>query len=173
MFNVASVSVASVKNPVSALYNVDTLSNVVIYSFFASQSNSPQLDNDDLKQIDADDQKEMDLKWQMALLTVRARRFLKMTGRNLGGNRPTLTGFDMLKVECYNCHKKWHFVRECSMMVWAAMTGAFRQKKNQPTMSSWHSPPQVLIVLTIRYQSGEGYHVVSPHYTGTFMPPKP
>nr|GEW46105.1 hypothetical protein [Tanacetum cinerariifolium] len=43
---------------------MDTLSNAVIYSFFASQSNSPQLDNDDLKQIDADDLEEMDLKWK-------------------------------------------------------------------------------------------------------------
>nr|GFD33956.1 hypothetical protein [Tanacetum cinerariifolium] len=60
---VASISVASVKILVSALPNVDTLSNAVIYSFFASQSNSPQLDNDDLKQIDADDLEEMDLKW--------------------------------------------------------------------------------------------------------------
>nr|GEW95607.1 ribonuclease H-like domain-containing protein [Tanacetum cinerariifolium] len=58
----ASVSAVSVKIHVSALPNVDTLSNVVIYSFFASQSNSPQLDNDDLKQIDADDLEEMDLK---------------------------------------------------------------------------------------------------------------
>nr|GEW61282.1 hypothetical protein [Tanacetum cinerariifolium] len=52
---IASVSTASAKIPVSALPNVDTLSNAVIYSFFASQSNSPQLDNDDLNQIDADD----------------------------------------------------------------------------------------------------------------------
>nr|GFD30892.1 ribonuclease H-like domain-containing protein [Tanacetum cinerariifolium] len=69
-------AVASVKIPVSALPNVDTLSNAVIYTFFTSQSNSLQLDNDDLKQIDADDLEEMDLKWQMAMLTVRARRFL-------------------------------------------------------------------------------------------------
>nr|GFA17182.1 ribonuclease H-like domain-containing protein [Tanacetum cinerariifolium] len=46
---VASVSAASAKILVSSLPNVDTLSNAVIYSFFASQSNSPQLDNDDLK----------------------------------------------------------------------------------------------------------------------------
>nr|GEW41239.1 hypothetical protein [Tanacetum cinerariifolium] len=59
---VTSVSVASTKVPVSALPNVDTLSDAVIYSFFASQTNSPQLDNDDLKQIDADDLEEMDLK---------------------------------------------------------------------------------------------------------------
>nr|GEW00622.1 hypothetical protein [Tanacetum cinerariifolium] len=71
---VASVSVASVNIPVSILPNVDTLSNAVIYSFFASQSNSLQLDNDDIKQIDDDDLEEMDLKWQMAMLTVRARK---------------------------------------------------------------------------------------------------
>nr|GEU60125.1 hypothetical protein [Tanacetum cinerariifolium] len=76
---VASVSSASAKIPVFALPNVDTLSNAVIYSFFASQSNSTQLDNDDLKQIDANDLEEMDLKWQMAMLTVRARRFLQRT----------------------------------------------------------------------------------------------
>nr|GEW26000.1 hypothetical protein [Tanacetum cinerariifolium] len=59
----ASVSNVSAKMPVSTLPNVDTLSNAVIYLFFASQSSSPQLDNDDLKQIDADDLQEMDLKW--------------------------------------------------------------------------------------------------------------
>nr|GFA77533.1 hypothetical protein [Tanacetum cinerariifolium] len=49
----ASVSAISAKIHVFALPNVDSLSNAVIYLFFASQSNSPQLDNDDLKQIDA------------------------------------------------------------------------------------------------------------------------
>nr|GFB27424.1 hypothetical protein [Tanacetum cinerariifolium] len=38
------------------------------------QSTSPQLDNEDLKQIDVDDLEEMDLRWQMAMLTMRARR---------------------------------------------------------------------------------------------------
>nr|GEZ13362.1 ribonuclease H-like domain-containing protein [Tanacetum cinerariifolium] len=83
---VTSVSTASTKVLVFALSNVDNLSDAVIYSFFASQSNSPQLDNDDLKQIDADDLEEIDLKWQMAMLTIRARRFLQRTGRNLGAN---------------------------------------------------------------------------------------
>ncbi|GKC31084.1 hypothetical protein Tco_1038378 [Tanacetum coccineum] len=78
------VSVANSKNNASTLPNVDSLSDVVIYSFFASHSNSLQLDNEDLKQIDPDDLEEMDLKWQMAMLTMRARRFLKKTGRNLG-----------------------------------------------------------------------------------------
>ncbi|GJW16337.1 uncharacterized mitochondrial protein-like protein [Tanacetum coccineum] len=42
--------------------NVDSLSDLVIYSFFSSHSNSPQLDNEDLKQIDPDDLEEIDLK---------------------------------------------------------------------------------------------------------------
>nr|GFC72659.1 ribonuclease H-like domain-containing protein [Tanacetum cinerariifolium] len=71
------------------------------------------LDNEDLKQIDVDDFKEMDLKWQMAMLTMRARRFLQKTGRDLGANGPTSMGFDMAKMECYNCHRKGHFAREC------------------------------------------------------------
>nr|GEZ60973.1 hypothetical protein [Tanacetum cinerariifolium] len=108
----ASVSTACVKLPASSLPNVDSLSNAVIYSFFASQSTSHQLDNEDLKQIDVDDLEEMDLKWQVAMLTMRARRFLQKIGRNLGANGPISMGFDMSKVECYNYHKKRHFARE-------------------------------------------------------------
>nr|GEY24816.1 ribonuclease H-like domain-containing protein [Tanacetum cinerariifolium] len=110
--DVASVSAASTKVSIYALLNVDTLSDAVIYSFFASQSNSPQLDNNDLKQIDADDLEEMDLKWKMAMLTMRARRFVQRTGRNLGANETTSFGFDMSKVEFYNCHRRGHFAKE-------------------------------------------------------------
>nr|GEV54856.1 hypothetical protein [Tanacetum cinerariifolium] len=60
---VANVFAGSVQILVTACPNVDTLSNAIIYSFFASQSNTPQLENDDLKQIDADGLEEMDLKW--------------------------------------------------------------------------------------------------------------
>nr|GFD48040.1 ribonuclease H-like domain-containing protein [Tanacetum cinerariifolium] len=74
-----SVSAVGAKLSASTLLNVNSLSNVVIYSFFASQSSSPQLDNEDLKQIDADDLEEMNLKWQMAMLTMRARKFLQKT----------------------------------------------------------------------------------------------
>ncbi|GKA88813.1 hypothetical protein Tco_0810625 [Tanacetum coccineum] len=77
---------------------IDNLSDVVICAFFASQPNSPQLDNEDLQQINPDDLEEMDLRWQMAMLTIRARRFLKNTGRKLTVNgtetipRDTLQG---------------------------------------------------------------------------------
>nr|GEX16008.1 ribonuclease H-like domain-containing protein [Tanacetum cinerariifolium] len=108
-----SISVASSKAIVSTLPNIDSLSDAVIYSFFASQSNSPQLDNEVLKQIDPDDLEEIDIKWQMAMLTMRARRFLKRTKRNLGANETDTIGFDMSKVKCYNCHRRGHFAREC------------------------------------------------------------
>nr|GEZ37793.1 copia protein [Tanacetum cinerariifolium] len=108
-----NVFVIGAKRTASTLPNVNSLSNAIIYSFFASQSSSPQLDNEDLKQIDVDDLEEMDLKWQMAMLTIRARRFLQKTGRNMGTNGPTSMGFDMNKVECYNCHRKGYFAREC------------------------------------------------------------
>ncbi|GJU96566.1 putative ribonuclease H-like domain-containing protein [Tanacetum coccineum] len=107
------VSATNSKDNAFTLPNVDSLSDAVIYSFFASQSNSSQLDNEDLKQIDPDDLEEMDLKWKMAMLTIRARRFLKKTGRNLGVNGTDTIGFDKNKVECYNCHRRGHFAREC------------------------------------------------------------
>ncbi|GJU19802.1 ribonuclease H-like domain-containing protein [Tanacetum coccineum] len=92
---------------------IDNLSDVVIYAFFASQLNSPQLDNEDLQQIHSDDLKEMDLRWQMAMLTMRVRRFLKNTRRKLSVNGTKTIGFDKSKVECYNYHKRGHFAKEC------------------------------------------------------------
>nr|GEY05046.1 hypothetical protein [Tanacetum cinerariifolium] len=91
---------------------VDNLSNAVICAFLASQPNSPQLAREDLEQIDLDDLKEMDLHWEMAMLTIRARRFIKRTRRNLDINCQKI-GFDNSKVECFNCHKNRHFAREC------------------------------------------------------------
>ncbi|GKB56711.1 hypothetical protein Tco_0912897 [Tanacetum coccineum] len=77
-----SVSAASSKDQASTASYVDD----VMFSFFANQSNSPQLDNEDLEQIDTDDLEEMDLKWQVAMLTIRVKRFIKKTGRNLNFN---------------------------------------------------------------------------------------
>nr|GEV43605.1 hypothetical protein [Tanacetum cinerariifolium] len=135
-----SVSAAAIifavcaKLPVSSLPNVDSLSNAVIYSFIASQSTSPQLDNKDLKQIDVDDCEEMDLRWQMAMLTMWARRFLQKTGINLGANGPTSMGFDMSKVECFNYHRKRHFARECMSPKDSRRIGAAEpQKRTVPT----------------------------------------
>ncbi|GKA37024.1 ribonuclease H-like domain-containing protein [Tanacetum coccineum] len=93
--------------------NGATLPKTQVVEVFASQPNSPQLAHEDLQQIHPDDIEEMDLRWQMAMLTMRARRFLKNTGRKLTVNGNETIGFDKSKVECYNCHKRGHFAREC------------------------------------------------------------
>ncbi|GJY36832.1 hypothetical protein Tco_0422210 [Tanacetum coccineum] len=110
ILNIAhGVSTASTQVNVANSTNIDNLSDAVICAFFASQPNSPQLVHEDLQQIHPDDMEEMDLRWQMAMLTMRARRFLKNTGRKLTVNGNETIGFDKSKVECYNCHKRGHF----------------------------------------------------------------
>ncbi|GKD82001.1 ribonuclease H-like domain-containing protein [Tanacetum coccineum] len=42
-----------------------------------------------------------------------SRRFLKKTRRRLTVNGNESIGFDKSKVECYNCHKRGYFAREC------------------------------------------------------------
>nr|GEW54299.1 ribonuclease H-like domain-containing protein [Tanacetum cinerariifolium] len=86
--------------------DLDTLSMDDLY-------NNLKLDNEDLEQIDTYDLEEIDLKWQVAVLTMRVKRFIKKTGRNLNFNGKETVGFDKTKVECYSCHRKCHFAREC------------------------------------------------------------
>ncbi|GJX04181.1 ribonuclease H-like domain-containing protein [Tanacetum coccineum] len=85
----------------------------VVCSFFAQQITSPPLDNEDLQQIDQDDLEELDIRWQVAMMTVRVQRFIQKTGRNLDFKGIQPVTFDKSKVECYNCHRKGHFAKEC------------------------------------------------------------
>nr|GFA84455.1 ribonuclease H-like domain-containing protein [Tanacetum cinerariifolium] len=91
--------VSTASTQVNATYstNIDNLSDGVICAFYASQPNSPQLVHEDLEQIHPDDMEEIDLRWKMAMLTMRARRFLKKTGRELtiNGNETQRKGLIM------------------------------------------------------------------------------
>ncbi|GJW95149.1 putative ribonuclease H-like domain-containing protein [Tanacetum coccineum] len=64
-------------------------------------------------EIDGDDLEEQDLRWQVAMLTVRVKKFIKRTGRNMNFKEKRPVSLDKSKVECYNCHRKGHFPREC------------------------------------------------------------
>ncbi|GJR57593.1 hypothetical protein Tco_1499755 [Tanacetum coccineum] len=74
---VHEVSAASTQVSAANSTNVNNLSDAVIYAFFSSQPNNPQLTNEDLQQLHPDDLEEIDLRWQIAMLTMRARRECK------------------------------------------------------------------------------------------------
>nr|GEZ60414.1 hypothetical protein [Tanacetum cinerariifolium] len=100
--------VSTTRTQVNVAYskNIDNLSDTVICSFFASQPNSPQLVHYDLEQIHPNDIEKMDLRWQMIMLTIRAKRFFMKTRRKLTINGNKTIGFDKSNVECYNYHKR-------------------------------------------------------------------
>ncbi|GJX04889.1 putative ribonuclease H-like domain-containing protein [Tanacetum coccineum] len=180
--------------------NIDNLSDVVICAFLASQPNNPQLAHEDLHQIHPDDLEEMDLRWQMAMLTMRARRFLKNIGRKLTINGNNFVGFDKSKVECYNCHKKGHFSKECKALRNQDYKNKESTRRIVPVETStstalvscdglggydWsdhaeEGPNYALMAyssssfdseIVDNCKKGLGYNAVPPPYTGNFMPP--
>ncbi|GKB74074.1 ribonuclease H-like domain-containing protein [Tanacetum coccineum] len=119
--NVAFISKnTSSTNEVSTTYGASSSSGhnpqregSLMYSFFAIQSSGPQLDHEDLEQLDEFDLEEMDLKWQVAMISMRLKKFYKKIGRKLQFDAKEPVSFDKAKVECYNCHKTRHFAKEC------------------------------------------------------------
>ncbi|GKD34448.1 hypothetical protein Tco_1249957 [Tanacetum coccineum] len=107
--NMAFVS-SSNNNTSSTNEAVNTAHGVSTASTQVNAANSTNIDN--LSDVVIYDMEEMDLRWQMAMLTMRARRFLKNIGRKLTVNGNETIGFDKSKVECYNCHKRGHFAKE-------------------------------------------------------------
>ncbi|GJR43087.1 putative ribonuclease H-like domain-containing protein [Tanacetum coccineum] len=51
----------------------------IAYSFLAQPTTSPQLENEDFQQMDGDDLEELDLRWQVAMLTVRVKKLSATT----------------------------------------------------------------------------------------------
>ncbi|XP_022014823.1 uncharacterized protein LOC110914331 [Helianthus annuus] len=68
---------------------------------------------EDMYQVDPDDMEEMDLKWQMAMITLRLKKFQDKTEKRLSLGK---AGFDKSKLRCYNCKNLGHFKRDCPLL---------------------------------------------------------
>ncbi|GJY81677.1 putative reverse transcriptase domain-containing protein [Tanacetum coccineum] len=90
-------------------YKMEPTHGATTASTQATAVNSTTIEN----LSDAVINEEMDLTWQIAMLTMREKRFLKKTRRKYYVNGTETIGFDKSKVECYNCHKRGHFAKEC------------------------------------------------------------
>nr|GEZ61437.1 ribonuclease H-like domain-containing protein [Tanacetum cinerariifolium] len=103
----ASAESSSSTNELNVIYNVSTATghssqaqgsssypDELMFSFFANQSSTPQLDKEDLEQINQDDLEEIDPKWKVAMLSMRVKQFYKKTKRKLEFNRKEPVGFE-------------------------------------------------------------------------------
>ncbi|GJR99788.1 ribonuclease H-like domain-containing protein [Tanacetum coccineum] len=78
-------------------------SDEIICSFFAQQASMPEtLDDEDLLQIDDDAMEEINIRWQVAMITARIRKFIKKTGRPIDLKSKNGITFDKSKIECFN-----------------------------------------------------------------------
>nr|GFA00128.1 hypothetical protein [Tanacetum cinerariifolium] len=110
--NIASGSTASINvSTASANIRVATISQDTACAYIASQSSCSQIKFEDINQIDEDDMEEMDIKWNMALLSMD--RLWKKTRKKISIQGTNVVGFDKSKVECFNCYKMGYFAREC------------------------------------------------------------
>ncbi|GJS27591.1 hypothetical protein Tco_0488211 [Tanacetum coccineum] len=149
----------------------DNLSDVATCAFLASQPNSPQLAREDLEQIDPDDLEEIDLQWEMAMLTIRDRRFIKRTGRKLDVNGQRVR-FDRgrdnsRRTVTVETPTKNALVAQDGIRVY---DWSYQAEEEHPTNYA-------LMAYTSSGSSSssdsEGYHAVPPPYTGNFIPFKP
>nr|GFB99249.1 hypothetical protein [Tanacetum cinerariifolium] len=96
--NTASVSTASTNVPTaSANIGVTSISQDTACAYITSQSSGSQIKFEDINQIDEDDIEEMDIKWNMAFLSMRADKFWKKTRKKISIKGSDVAGFDKSK----------------------------------------------------------------------------
>nr|GEU50465.1 putative ribonuclease H-like domain-containing protein [Tanacetum cinerariifolium] len=108
--------------------------------------------------LNVDNLKEMDLKWQMTMLTMRARRFLQRTGRNLGANSTAAIGFDMSKADEEPIN---YALMAFTSLSSSSSSGSDNEVFDYDEMNSPKSDDSMPTrPVHDRYKSDEGYHIV-------------
>nr|GEY67708.1 hypothetical protein [Tanacetum cinerariifolium] len=155
---------------VSSHPNIDSLSNAIIYSFFASQSTSPQLDNEDLKQIDVDDLEEMDLRWECRSPKDSRRSGATEPHRRTVPVKNSTSNALVSQCDGIGCYD-WSYQGEEKPANFSLMdiTSSSSSSDNKVPSSS-KACSKAYAQLS---QPSGGYHVVRPSITETFMPLKP
>nr|GEV42804.1 hypothetical protein [Tanacetum cinerariifolium] len=148
--NTQNVGFVSSNNTNSISGAVNTAHGVTTASTQATAVNSTTIDN----------LKEIDLRWQIAMLTIRAMRFLKNTGRKFSMNGTDTIGFDKSKVECYNFYKG-------DTLLWSAKPQEVKIPSTRKTV-----PVETPALTSLVSCDGLGYNAIPPPYTRNFMPPK-
>nr|GEV37723.1 hypothetical protein [Tanacetum cinerariifolium] len=153
---------------VNAAYstNIDNLSNIVICSFFASQPHSPQLIHEDLEQICLYDIEEMDLRCQMAMLTMRAKKECKAP-RNQD-NKHKESSRRSVPVEASASTA----LVSCDGLGGYDWSDQAEEGPNYEFMA-FSSSNSKIVDNYKKELCYENYNAVPPPYIGNFMPPTP
>nr|GEV55796.1 ribonuclease H-like domain-containing protein [Tanacetum cinerariifolium] len=170
--------------------NIDNLSDAVICAFLASQPSSPQLVNDDLEQIHPNDLEEIDSRWQMAMLTMRARS---------QPSSPQLVNGDLEQIHPNNLEEidlRWQmamltmrakrFLKKigrklividlvsCDSLGGYDWSDQAKEVPNYALMAYTSTNSDSKIVDNCKKGLGyKNYNAIPPPYTGNLMPPKP